>query len=105
MYNDVKSCINYNNCKSAYFSCDIGVRQGVNMSPDPFNEKCISTRGRPLEKMKILVFSAFTLSPLSPNTLRILVLLEACNKSSKLSFYLQVNLMLCLVKPTAVPLI
>jgi hypothetical protein len=28
MYNDVKSCINYNNCKSAYFSCDIGVRQG-----------------------------------------------------------------------------
>jgi hypothetical protein len=31
MYNDVKSCINYNNCKSAYFSCDIGVRQGENM--------------------------------------------------------------------------
>lgn len=31
MYNDVKSCINYNNCKSAYFSCDIGVRQGVNL--------------------------------------------------------------------------
>ena len=29
MYNDVKSCINYNNCKSAYFSCDMGVRQGV----------------------------------------------------------------------------
>ena len=28
MYNDVKSCINYN-CKSAYFSCDMGVRQGV----------------------------------------------------------------------------
>ena len=32
MYNDVKSCINYNNCKSAYFSCDIGVRQGENLS-------------------------------------------------------------------------
>jgi hypothetical protein len=28
MYNDVKYCINYNNCKSAYFSCDMGVRQG-----------------------------------------------------------------------------
>jgi hypothetical protein len=27
---------------------------------DPFNETCISTRGRPLEKMKILFFSAFT---------------------------------------------
>ena len=27
MYNDVKSCINYNNCKSDYFSCDMGVRQ------------------------------------------------------------------------------
>ena len=33
MYNDVKSCINYNNCKSAYFSCDIGVRQGENLLP------------------------------------------------------------------------
>jgi hypothetical protein len=29
--------------------------------------------------------AAFTLSPLLPNTLRILVLVEACNKSSKLS--------------------
>ena len=25
MYNDVKSCINYTNCKSAYFSCDIDI--------------------------------------------------------------------------------
>jgi hypothetical protein len=33
MYNDVKSCINYNNCKSAYFSCDMGVRQSENLSP------------------------------------------------------------------------
>ena len=33
MYNDVKSCITYNNCKSTYFSCDIGVRQGENLSP------------------------------------------------------------------------
>ena len=33
MYNDVKSCINYNNCKSAYFSCDIGVRQGEYLFP------------------------------------------------------------------------
>ena len=32
MYNDAKSYINYNNCKSAYFSCDIGVRQGENLS-------------------------------------------------------------------------
>jgi hypothetical protein len=30
--------------------------------------------------------AALTLSPLSPNTLRILVLVEASNKSSKLSF-------------------
>ena len=33
MYNDVKSCINYNNCKSDYFSCDMGVRQGENLCP------------------------------------------------------------------------
>ena len=32
MHNDVRSCINYNNCKSDYFSCDMGVRQGENMS-------------------------------------------------------------------------
>ena len=31
MYNDVKYCINYNNCKSAYISCDMGVRQGENL--------------------------------------------------------------------------
>ena len=33
MHNDVKYCINYNNCKSAYFSCDMGVRQGENLQP------------------------------------------------------------------------
>ena len=33
MYKNVKSCVTYNNCKSDYFSCDIGVRQGENLSP------------------------------------------------------------------------
>ena len=33
MYNDVKYCINYNNCKSAYISCDMGVRQYENLLP------------------------------------------------------------------------
>ena len=33
MYTDVKSCITYNYCKSDYFNCDMGVRQGVNLSP------------------------------------------------------------------------
>ena len=33
MYNDVKSCIVYNNCKSEYFNCEVGVRQGENLSP------------------------------------------------------------------------
>ena len=28
MYKDVKSCITYNYCKSDYFNCDMGVRQG-----------------------------------------------------------------------------
>jgi hypothetical protein len=30
---DVKSCINYNNCKSDYFACDMAVRQGENLYP------------------------------------------------------------------------
>ena len=33
MYNDVKSCINYNNSKSDYFACDMEVRQGENLYP------------------------------------------------------------------------
>lgn len=32
MYTDVKSCITYNYCKSDYFNCDMGVRQGENLS-------------------------------------------------------------------------
>lgn len=32
MYTDVKSCITYNYCKSDYFNCDMGVRQGENVS-------------------------------------------------------------------------
>jgi hypothetical protein len=39
-----------------------------------------------LSMVESLKPAAFTLSPLSPNTLRILVLVEVCNKSSKLSF-------------------
>jgi hypothetical protein len=34
MYTDVKSCITYNYCKSDYFNCDMGVRQGENLSPE-----------------------------------------------------------------------
>ena len=33
MYTDVKSCITYNYCKSDYFNCDMGVRQGENIPP------------------------------------------------------------------------
>ena len=33
MYTDIKSCITYNYCKSDYFNCDMGVRQGKNLSP------------------------------------------------------------------------
>jgi hypothetical protein len=39
-----------------------------------------------LSMVESLKPAAFTLSPLLPNTLRILVLVEASNKSSKLSF-------------------
>jgi Ca2+-binding RTX toxin-like protein len=39
-----------------------------------------------LSIVESLKSAVFTLSPLSPNTLRILVLVEVCNKSSKLSF-------------------
>ena len=31
VYTDVKSCITYNYCKSDYFNCDMGVRQGENL--------------------------------------------------------------------------
>jgi hypothetical protein len=33
MYTDIKSCITYNYSKSDYFNCDMGVRQGKNLSP------------------------------------------------------------------------
>jgi hypothetical protein len=63
MYNDVKSCINYNNCKSDYFSCDMGVRQGENLCPFLFALFLNDLQNvYPLEKMKILVFSTFTFS-------------------------------------------
>jgi hypothetical protein len=32
MYCNIKSCIVFNNCKSDYFACDNGVRQGENLS-------------------------------------------------------------------------
>jgi hypothetical protein len=54
MYNDVKSCINYNNCKSDYFACDMAVRQGENLYPFLF-ALFISSRGRLLEKHFLLV--------------------------------------------------
>ena len=36
MYDDVKSLIVHNNEKSEYFGCEIGVRQGENLSPALF---------------------------------------------------------------------
>jgi Ca2+-binding RTX toxin-like protein len=50
---------------------------------DVFNAGVGSTVLSMVESLKP---AAFTLSPLLPNTLRILVLVEASNKSSKLSF-------------------
>ena len=33
MYKNIKSCISYNNSTSDYFPCEVGVRQGENLSP------------------------------------------------------------------------
>jgi hypothetical protein len=33
MYSGTKSCISYNDCKSEFFPCNNGVRQGENVSP------------------------------------------------------------------------
>ena len=33
MYSEIKSCITINGISSVYFTCDIGVRQGENLSP------------------------------------------------------------------------
>ena len=37
MYDNIKSCIVYNNAVSDYFACDNGVRQGENLSPFLFS--------------------------------------------------------------------
>ena len=37
MYNNITSCIVYNNAVSDYFACDNGVRQGENLSPFLFS--------------------------------------------------------------------
>jgi sorting nexin-29 len=37
MYCNIKSCIVFNNCKSDYFACDNGVRQGDNLLPFLFS--------------------------------------------------------------------
>ena len=37
MYTNIKSCISYNNQTSEYFKCEIGVRQGENLSPFLFS--------------------------------------------------------------------
>ena len=37
MYCNIKSCIVFNKCKSDYFACDNGVRQGENLSPFLFS--------------------------------------------------------------------
>jgi hypothetical protein len=33
MYKNAKSCVKLNNCLSPFFSCNLGVRQGENLSP------------------------------------------------------------------------
>jgi hypothetical protein len=37
MYCNIKSCIVLNKCKSDYFACDNGVRQGENLFPFLFS--------------------------------------------------------------------
>ena len=37
MYDGIRSRIVYNGCKSEYFQCNIGVRQGENLSPFLFS--------------------------------------------------------------------
>ena len=37
MYTNIKSCVQYNNTKSDFFPCMIGVRQGENLSPFLFS--------------------------------------------------------------------
>ena len=37
MYCNIKSCIVFNKCKSDYFACDNGIRQGENLSPFLFS--------------------------------------------------------------------
>ena len=37
MYDSIKSCVKFNNNISGFFSCDIGVRQGENLSPFLFS--------------------------------------------------------------------
>lgn len=37
MYNEIKSCIRYNNESTEFFKCEIGVRQGENLSPILFS--------------------------------------------------------------------
>ena len=37
MYTSVKSCISYKNHTTGYFNCEIGVRQGENLSPFLFS--------------------------------------------------------------------
>ena len=37
MYSNIKSCISYNNCLADYFKCEVGLRQGENLSPFLFS--------------------------------------------------------------------
>ena len=37
MYNCIKSCVKQNDQISGFFSCDVGVRQGENLSPFLFS--------------------------------------------------------------------
>jgi hypothetical protein len=37
MYDNIKSCVVYNNCKSDFFRCENGVRQGENWYPFLFS--------------------------------------------------------------------
>lgn len=37
LYQKLKSCVTYNDCKTEFFPCEMGVRQGKNLSPFLFS--------------------------------------------------------------------
>jgi hypothetical protein len=72
MYSGTQSCISYNDCKSEFFPCNNGVRQGDNLYPflfavfmndlESYNENLRFLGSLPLEKTITFLLSVFTLS-------------------------------------------